>query len=99
MADVVQKAKLKSAYIDRLNPARSAGNSGSEGRRRRAEQWEAISEFVRRGGGWVTSLPSASPMRLEVERDSTLPDQLAKLGFHATFICQEMRITGAPAIA
>jgi hypothetical protein len=48
--------------------------------RRREETWKALNVFVQQHAGWITS-PPGMRVRLECERGSALPSQLAKLGF------------------
>ena len=95
MADVVQKAKLKSPYVDRLNP-RYASNPNAEQKRTLAEAFEALNEFIRRNGGAVVS-PPGKVLRVEVLKDSVLPAKLAELGYNVMRCGSVTRVTGVTA--
>jgi hypothetical protein len=83
-------AGLNSKWANR--PAGPSTRGLSEERRR---LWTALNQAISERGGKVTSVPFTSPMRVEVDTHSTLPEQLARSGFQVVFICQEMRVTGA----
>jgi hypothetical protein len=84
-------AKLKAPYVDRLNNPRSAGD---DKRKREAEAFAALNEFVRRRGGSITS-PPGRYVRIECPRGSELPTELAKLGFAVMACGSTTRVTGA----
>lgn len=47
----------------------------------RKELFAGINEFVTKRGGWLTSIPGDKEVRMECLPDSTLPDELRKLGY------------------
>jgi hypothetical protein len=47
----------------------------------RKERFEALNEFVIKRNGWITSVPGAPEVMVEVLVDSGLPDALAELGY------------------
>ncbi len=63
----------------------------SEERRR---LWDAIARFVHDNGGWVTSIPHTSPIRIEAGINSNLQDKLAEHGCPAIYRYRETRIVG-----
>jgi hypothetical protein len=85
--------KLKAVYADRLNP-RYAVDANAEQKRRQAEAWEALVEFTRRHGGFVTS-PPGKVLRIEVPKNSELPAKLAELRFNVVQCGSVTRVTGA----
>jgi hypothetical protein len=48
---------------------------------KRRKLWDTINKFIRQEGGWVTSVPGVSVMRIEVTQGSSLPAKLIELGF------------------
>ena len=46
----------------------------------RSRLWTAISDYIHRQGGWVTSPPFGKIVRIKVEQGSQLPVQLEKAG-------------------
>lgn len=52
----------------------------SEKRRR---LWQAVSDFIHAGGGWVTSPPFGRFVRIECNQGSPLPVELEKAGWHS----------------
>jgi hypothetical protein len=52
-----------------------------EAARRRMKLQQSLTAFVEQNGGWITSIPGAKFMRVEVTKDSSLPAKLAQLGF------------------
>ena len=46
----------------------------------RRRLWQAVSDYVHGQGGWVTSVPFARFVRIEVKQGSPLPVQLEKAG-------------------
>jgi hypothetical protein len=97
MADAL-KAKLKAPYTDRLNP-RYAVSVNAEQKRRQAEAFEALNEFIRRHGGFVTTPPGDKTLRVEVPKGSVLPARLRELGFAIVERGSVTRVTGAQAIS
>jgi hypothetical protein len=47
----------------------------------RKEKFEALNIFVTRHGGWVTSVPGAMDVTIEVPETSELPGKLRDLGY------------------
>ena len=47
----------------------------------RQERFEKLNAYVGRRGGWITSLPGDSNIRIEVLPGNDLPAQLTALGF------------------
>jgi hypothetical protein len=80
MADAIQKTKLKTPYIDRLNP-RYADNPNADRKRQQAEAFEILNEYVRRAGAVITS-PPGKFVRIEVPKGSELPTELAAMGYN-----------------
>jgi hypothetical protein len=83
-------AKLKAPYVDRLNPSRAAGD---DNKKKTAEAFAAVSDFVRRHGGAVTS-PPGKVLRIEVPKGSALPAKLTELGYIVVSHGSCTRITG-----
>jgi hypothetical protein len=48
---------------------------------RRRELWGALHAEIRNAGGFVTSVPDASPVRFECSIGSSLPDKLKQFGY------------------
>jgi hypothetical protein len=90
---MVARAKDSKPYIDWKN--RPFAASRSDEYQRREELWAALNDFVREHRGWITSL-LGSRVVLETERDSPLPQKLAKLGYAISEIPGSYeRVTGA----
>jgi hypothetical protein len=90
---MVARAKDSKPYIDWKN--RPFAASRSDEYQRREELWAALNDFVREHRGWITS-PLGSRVVLETERDSPLPQKLAKLGYAISEIPGSYeRVTGA----
>lgn len=49
--------------------------------RERKAEFEALNDLVRRGGGWIVSVPGAREVRLEVLPGSPLPNALRARGY------------------
>jgi hypothetical protein len=47
----------------------------------RTELSEALTQYVQQNGGWVTSVPGAKNMRIEMPQNSSLPTKLLELGY------------------
>jgi hypothetical protein len=90
---MVDPAKLKGDWATWRNRPRSA--SRSDETEKRAALWQALNDFVREHRGWITS-PLGSRVVLETERDSPLPQKLAKLGYAISEVPGSFeRVTGA----
>lgn len=92
MADAIQKAKLKNPYVDWKNRP-FATNASAEERRRQSERFSALSEFIRKHGGFVTS-PPGKVLRVEVMKGSVLPAKLAELGYNVVSHGSVSRVVG-----
>lgn len=42
---------------------------------------EGLNKFINDRGGWLTSIPGAPIMRFEAPPESSLPDELRRLGY------------------
>ena len=96
MTDAIQKAKSKNPYIDWKNRP-YASNPNAEQKRKEAEAFSALGDFIRRAGGWVVSPPGRT-LRIEAMKGSPLPTKLRELGYHVAERESVTRITGAPSI-
>jgi hypothetical protein len=74
-----------------------AANAGTEERRRQSERFSALSEFVRKHGGFVTS-PPGKVLRIEAPKGSPLPAKLVELGYNVVSRGSTTRITGTDTI-
>jgi hypothetical protein len=76
---------------------RSAPGGASNARvsERRKELWHGINNFVSERNGAIVSPMYVSPLRIEVEPDSKLPERLRELGYDPIFCEQTTRIGGA----
>jgi hypothetical protein len=88
-------AKLKSPYVDRLNPRNA---SGDDKKRQVAEAFEALNSLVQQCGGAITSQPGRY-IRIECPKGSLLPEKLRELGFPLSDHGSVTRITGAQSYA
>ena len=64
--------------MDRRTPEQAKPVMPVTAARRRL--WQAVSDYVHGQGGWVTSVPFARFVRIEVKQGSPLPVQLEKAG-------------------
>jgi hypothetical protein len=69
--DLDKQLKLSKLREERLKTV--------SGERRRL--WEALADYIRLHGGFVTSHPYASPIRIEAPYDSSLPEKLREFGY------------------
>lgn len=99
MTDAIQKAKSKNPYIDWRNRP-YASNPGAEQKRKEAAAFEALNEFVRRHGGFVTS-PPGKTLRIEIAKDASakLTNELTRLGYRVMACGTTTRIVGAQALS
>jgi hypothetical protein len=95
MTDAIQKAKLKTPYIDWRNRPYASGN---DQKKKQAEAFDAMNAFVRKHGGSIVSPPGNKTLRVEVPKGSELPAKLAELHFNVARCGSVTRITGAPSI-
>jgi hypothetical protein len=95
IAHAIRKLKKLPEPFDRLNPA-YAKNISAEEKRRRAERWQVLNQFIHESGGWVTSIPGAKVMRIEVKQNlaSALAAKLVDLGFKVEFCGTGTRLVG-----
>jgi hypothetical protein len=63
---------------DRLNPDRVEAPQKVSTQRMRL--WQALSDFILAGGGWVTSPPYGRFVRIECNQGLSLPVELEKSG-------------------
>jgi hypothetical protein len=68
--------------------------SKEEAIRKRQELLGVLSHFVRGNGGWVTSPPNGSSLRIEVPPDGEVADLLAEKGFDLRPLGSGSRIEG-----
>jgi hypothetical protein len=73
-----------------------AASPGAEQRRKEAEAFAALAEFIRRAAGAVVS-PPGRLLRIEVTKDSPLPAKLAELGYNVAQCGSVTRVTGVTA--
>ena len=85
-------AKVKDTWTSWRDKPRAA-NAGAEERRQQAERFSALSEYIRKAGGFVTS-PPGKVLRVEVPKGSPLPARLAELGYIVAERGSISRITG-----
>jgi hypothetical protein len=64
---------------DRLNPEFTDRVPKVSEKRRLL--WDALHEFCREQGAWVTSIPHTKELRVECRKDSSLPAKLVELGY------------------
>jgi hypothetical protein len=88
-------AKLKSPYVDRLNPRYAAGD---DTKRQIAEAFASLVEFCQRHGAAVVS-PPGRYVRIECPKSSLLPEKLRELGFPLSDHGSVTRIVGAQSYA
>jgi hypothetical protein len=87
-------AKLNSKWAaQRPNAAEEAAKISQQ----RRNLFDALHDFIRKGGGAIVSVRYASPIRIEVATDSELPAQLRELGYDLMFREHATRI-GAGAV-
>jgi len=60
---------------------RPRDSSRTDEARKRAALWQAFSDFCRENRAWITSPPGSRVTVIETEKDSTLPQKLAQLGY------------------
>jgi hypothetical protein len=77
VAEREAKTKPIRDYVNRP-PAAPTSN---EIQQKRRKLWDAINEFVRQHGAWVTSVPYKPAIRIECLGDSSLPSELIRLGY------------------
>jgi hypothetical protein len=78
MADT-PKTKTKNERVSWRNKPYDSSRSNEA--HRRAELWGAFNDFVRENRGWITSPPGTRQAILETEKNSELPQKLARLGY------------------
>jgi hypothetical protein len=66
------------AYAEKYKPI---GPAEKDQVRERKEEFEALNDLIRRGGGWIVSVPGAREVRLEVLPGSPLPNALRARGY------------------
>jgi hypothetical protein len=63
-------------------------------KKRRAESWNNSNRFIRENGGNVVSVAHATPLRVEVAKNSSLPKTLADAGYAVSLGERITRIGG-----
>jgi len=61
----------------------------------RRDLWRALNSFVQENGAWVTSVPGAKIMRIEISEHSSLADRLRELGYLPIDCGMSTRITAS----
>jgi hypothetical protein len=80
-----------------LKPYGSDSVTTSEAsKRRRKELWENLNRYCRENGAAITSLPNASPLRIEVGKTSNLATLLTDAGYVCHQAGRVMRVVGDP---
>jgi hypothetical protein len=77
---------------DRLNPDRVEAPQKVSTQRMRL--WQALSDFILAGGGWVTSPPYGRFVRIECNQGLSLPVELEKAGHRLRHAGMTTRIDG-----
>jgi hypothetical protein len=77
---------------DRLNPDRVEAPQKVYTQRMRL--WQALSDFILAGGGWVTSPPYGRFVRIECNQGLSLPVELEKAGHRLRHAGMTTRIDG-----
>ena len=54
--------------------------------------WQKLNAYVQEEGGWITSRPDASPIRLECPLDSVLPQLLRDAGYEVMSVGTSERL-------
>jgi hypothetical protein len=78
MAEDERKEKTKTTPSK--GATEKAAVSGAVLEKRKA-LWDALNNYIRGSGGWVTSLPGATTLRVEAPQGSSLPAKLIELGY------------------
>jgi hypothetical protein len=60
---------------------------------KRQKLWDAVNEYVRESGGWITSVPGVSLIRIEAPQGSALPSKLTALGYTVVHCGSGTRLT------
>jgi hypothetical protein len=74
-----------------------AVSAGAEDRRRQADKWSALAEFIRRHGGAVVSIPGNKTLRIEIAKDRSaqLTKELVVLNYVVIERGSTTRVVGA----
>jgi hypothetical protein len=56
------------------------------------QQFDSLNELIRRRGGYVVSVPGRFPLEFQIAPASSLPVELANLGYHVAHIGQTTRL-------
>jgi hypothetical protein len=70
----------------------NAADEAAKISQQRRNLWDALHDFIRKGGGAIVSLKYENPVRLEIPVDSPLADKLRELGWTLIDRGQETRI-------
>ena len=90
MSDDEAKAKTKATT---LSEWKTRPPSLATLQAKRQKLWDALNEYVREGGGWITSVPGLSEIRIEVPQGSALPSKLMALGYDVRHCGSGTRLT------
>jgi hypothetical protein len=88
--DDERKAKHKESFSKWVSSPRAASNAAAE---KRQGLFEALNEYIRANGGWITSVPGVRDLRIEIPRGSALVNKLADLGYVMRCIGSSTRLT------
>jgi hypothetical protein len=81
MADATEKKKTKAKEISEWRNRPPDTPAADEQAKKQREVWSALHEFICANGGWVTSRPHYSLLRIEAPQGSPLPAKLVELGY------------------
>ena len=92
MADEEAKAKTKTKATT-LSDWKARPPSLADIQAKRQKLWDALNDLVRESGGWVTSVPGVSVLRIEAPQGSALPSKLMALGYAVRHCGSGTRLT------
>jgi hypothetical protein len=99
MAYADRKFRLSKQDVAKLSkwaaPKPDAAAEKAKITQQRRDLWDAINSFVTERGGFIVSVKYASPMRMECDPESKLPEKLREADHDPVFLQQETRL-GAP---
>jgi hypothetical protein len=73
--------KPKTKTFSKWATTQPTDRSAAIEREKRQQLWDAMQEYVRESGGWITSVPGVMKLRIEVPQGSPLPAKLIELGY------------------
>jgi len=92
MMPAIKRSKLP--YVDKLNPRWSGDTPQAVEARRRKNLFAALNQVVTEHLGSITSVPGAKIVKMEIPKDSELPEKLKRLGYSPMPCGSITRITG-----